>query len=130
VEFVEHLGVSTVPAGLCAVAYPEHLLSVVVSALVAGTLVDLDHLPLSRLKHGDWRMLRTLVTGLPTSLWDHKAVATGRFDQKPHWRLISHTVIIVVTLGSNIFVQEPLLAAAGLSLTTHLLADLYADHLR
>nr|EGQ40909.1 MAG: hypothetical protein J07AB56_01550 [Candidatus Nanosalinarum sp. J07AB56] len=127
-EFVEHLGVSTVPAGLCAAAYPEQALPVAASALVAGTLIDLDHIPLSRLRHGDWSMLRTLVTGLPTSLWNHGAVAKGGFDA--HWRLMSHTAVAVLILTPNVFVRGSLPAAAGLSLPIHLLADLYADHLR
>lgn len=96
---------------------------IVAYAAVLGTLIDLDHFPLSRYNTGDWRTLRRGLRD-PRLLTVAQSELIAEGEVHPFQRLVSHLVIAGVAVGGLALADQWGLAqVTAVVLYVHLLAD-------
>lgn len=115
-----------VSVAVVALLEPTRPAALIVAGTVAGTIVDLDHFPLSRVHAGDWRALRRVVR----RPWlvvteEHRIFAGARID--PLERLLTHAILGGVATGLAWLRWPALGVVVGATLYVHVLSDLVWD---
>ena len=107
---------------------PARIFEVTAVAFLAGTLIDIDHFFVGRLRHGDWRYLKTTFSSFWTSLHDVQSVVDDEENIDASERLFTHGIVMAVMSSAVSFTSSILWEVAALSVSLHLLCDLYADN--
>lgn len=99
---------------------------VVVAAAVAGTVIDLDHFLVARLRTGTWLPVRRGLARPRRFLFAQEELFADGEVGVLH-RLLSHAVLGGVAVLGLALVTPSLALVVGVSLYAHVLADLVAD---
>jgi hypothetical protein len=116
------IGVGLVAAGIEWV----HPLVVVGYAIAIGVGIDFDHFLVARYNTGEWRALRYLLANPRRALADQSTIFDPE-DIDPFERLLSHTVIVGVTVPVTWLFDPALGLVTAVTLYGHVLSDLLAD---
>lgn len=99
---------------------------VVITAVVAGTVIDLDHFLVARLRTGTWLAVQRGLARPQRFLFAQEELFADGEVGVLH-RLLSHAVLGGVAVLGLTLVDPALALVAGVSLYTHVLTDLVAD---
>lgn len=106
---------------------PEKIFEITAVALVAGTLIDLDHFLISRKVHGEWRFLKGVLRSPVKVIFDVQSVIKSEEEFEAELRYITHSIENLIFIGLTIIYGGILLKTAALTTGLHLLSDLLAD---
>ncbi|MFB6174330.1 MAG: hypothetical protein ABEI39_06780 [Halobacteriales archaeon] len=107
-------------------APPPRAAFLVAYAAAVGTLIDLDHFPLARLRTGEWRAVRACLEEPSLLLFDQAAIFEAG-EVGAERRLLSHALIGGVLVGGLAFLDPFLALTTAVVLYVHVVADLIAD---
>lgn len=119
------VGLAMVPA----VETPLGPVGTVVYAGLVGTLVDLDHFLIARVRTGSWRPLRRAVTSPRRAFVDQDELFE-RGDVGPRTRLLSHLLVAGVLVGALVANWSSLALVTAVVLSVHVVADAVWDRFR
>jgi hypothetical protein len=123
-----HALVSALVGVVLAVAVPTPLPGplLVAGVTALGTLVDLDHFLIARVRTGSWGPLRRCLSDPRMALFDQDEIF-DEGDVGAGTRLVSHVLVTGLLVGGLAFVAPSLALVAGVVLVAHVACDVIWD---
>lgn len=106
---------------------PERLLEVTGSAVFFGVMIDLDHFPISRIVHGEWRFLKGIMRNPVRAVFDVGSVVQEKEEFAEEYRYLSHSLEHLLLLGLGLYTGNILIYTGSFAAGLHLFSDIYAD---
>lgn len=106
---------------------PGKVLEVTFSAVIFGTLIDIDHFPISRIVHGEWRFLNGVLRNPFKALYDVQSVVAETEEFPERYRYFSHSIEHLILLALGLYTGNILIYTGAFTAGLHLFSDLYAD---
>ena len=106
---------------------PDSIIQFILSALIFGTLIDLDHFVISRKVHGEWRFLKGIMRNPVKAVFDVQSVIKSSEEFPGEYRYLTHAIENLIVLGAGIYTGSILLYVGAFAVGLHLLSDIYAD---
>lgn len=107
--------------------FQENIIAVTVTALIFGTLIDVDHFLISRVVDGEWKYFRAVMRNPVKALYDVKSVVKESEEFPEEYRYLTHGIIHLTLLTIGLYTSNALAYTAAVASGLHLLSDISAD---